>query len=265
MKTYLLPILLLSLFACKKESNESPIGEKNSSMPETNCYMAEDYYLSDVDSSNQVFRKYFYESDRLVKITYPQVQSGASNPDSTIFVYGSNNKMVYSMISISGVLDTLEKYSYDNEQRLIEVSFFSNGISNRREKMVYENGSLATLIYESPAFTEEYEVKTENGLIKEIILSSRNEIEFDSSYLRQEMIYDNEANPFYETHIGYFNRLKYFNENNLLQYRLIRNGKLDQTQSVDYSYSYNKFGYPVETTFNASIGTYTTYSDFDCR
>jgi len=268
MKNYLLPFLFLFLIACEKEDDTIPTNDDLvSDIPAKECLAVEEYLLSDLDSSKEVYQKYFYDADRLVKVTYPLAQSVGSSAavDSTLFFYDSNYNPAYSMNASAGVLDTVEKYQYDEEERLVEVAFYANGNPYAWERIFYEGLTPSKIIYESNPFIYEYEVRIENGSITELIQLSRNGNPVDSNYLRQRMAYDNQTNPRQKLHTGSYNRLQHFNKNNLTKYRLLRNGVVDQTQSIDYSYEYDRLGNPIRSIRIFSGDSSITYTSYTCQ
>ena len=268
MKAHSLVLLLpFLLFACKKENNEIDQGTITPPFAsDTSCQLYQESFTSASDSNTKtVFATYIYDIEQLVLIDQTLSQNGDPEPDTAVMIYWENDHPVFSMRKENAQLDTLEKYTYDMLGRLTEVSFYNNGNVFRSQKMIYGDGSLRAFIYESNGIRDEFEVRTENGLIMEIIQSSRNGNQVDSNYLRQIMMYDDQTNPHYNLHTGNFNRLEYFNKNNIVEYRLIRNGVVDQTQSIDYLYEYDNFGNPLKLTTLFSGLSYSTYSNYICQ
>ena len=256
MKTYLIPCLMLVLlFSCKKDNDDNPKTEPTNGA--SFCEMAESYLLL-IDSSKQILESYEYQSGRLVEIDGSNSQSG----DTVTVIYWDNSKPLYALASRDGVvIDTLEKYYYDNKDRLIEVK----GKGSISQLEYDENGlSKYTGIYTT--HSTEFAITLKDGLIEKTMVLNVNGSPVDSNYQKEYFFYDDKFNPTYKTMVGQFNLFSYFNRNNTVRTDLYRNGVFQRIPSFEYVYEYNSFNYPVKvTSFSQTGGSgITSYKSYNC-
>tara|TARA_R100001015_G_C4626520_1_gene185552 strand:- start:1705 stop:2505 length:801 start_codon:yes stop_codon:yes gene_type:complete len=261
--------MLVLLFSCKKDNDESNNPKIDPQGSVSFCELADEYYISPFDSSKVVYASFKYQLGRLVQIDRSLLQMGAS-ADSLINIIWKNDKAVtaiepLNIIDTLGIGDTLEKYIYDDKDRLIEVYFYFNGQIFRHDQFTYNENGLDRYISSSNGYKGEYDVILENGLIAELILIEENGTPVDSNYYREQMKYDENLNPLYKVIDGSFSRFDYFNKHNMTEFKVIQNGIPQSAQGAEYVYDYNSFDYPIKTSVIwAAGGGYSTYKSYNC-
>jgi len=263
MRNYLLPFLLLFFIACEKENEvQEEIQAPNES--KAICLLNQEYYLSSSDTSTKVvLASYVYDDNGLIMIDQTLSQGGDPMPDTATLIVWENGHPAYSLKTENGQSDTLEKYTYDAEGRLSEINYFVYGHPLYMEKMIYRENELIGYTWEEGAKLFEYEVKSRDGLIREIILKSSNGNPVDSNFYRQIIYYDDKNNPLYKTHTGNFNYLEYFNNRNVTQLIAYQDGAIKTSRSYEISYEYDDFGNPIKALSQTANST-ATYSSYDC-
>jgi hypothetical protein len=265
MRAYLLPILLLFLFACKEEND----GQEDINPPirsKAFCKLDQEYYLSPSDTSTKVvFATYNYDANGLIMIDQTFTQTRDPNPDTATHIIWDNGNPICAIKTENGQSDNLEKYSYDAEGRLIAIDGFVSGNPFYTEKLTYNGNRLIACTIEENGLISEFEVRSREGLIMEVILKSRNGNPVDTNTLRQEMQYDDKPNPLFKTLTGNYNRLEYFNNRNITQYKIYQNGMLWESQSYELGYEYDNFGNPVKVSSkDPSSNSIPIYSSYSC-
>jgi hypothetical protein len=237
---YVLPLLMLSFLACKKESTGSDYSYNNS----------DSLYISEVKRNGENFEKFYYDS--LNRISKVETIYDDSIVNTESYSYYTEDGFQVTEYQSYGVK---YKYYFNSGQKLIKMLQIN---PNTEEYLVtYEyNGNRIIKAKkmnrgsEISCFKYEYDSRGNTTLRKEG--SSTGEDDFGVIY-EQKYRYDEYKNPYFKSKVAPFDIIQLNNPTYSYVYAIYMSSF---PTGVKMTYEYNSLGYPIEMT-----STYEEYVD----